>query len=247
MVGIHLGPDSLFLDEPRLNAVVAELLRREEVGDAVFRYTVTAGPAAAIGTGQAGEVAGRISYTRPRELLTMRALPPEPAPAGICLRVLGVSRDNGEWIPRPKSIGCANAMLGAAELQRRSAAVTDEGLFLSREGEFVVETVRQNVAWIRDGQLCYPDPTVGAIAGTALAWVNSLGAPSRPCRARLDELIAADAVVVMNSVRGITPVAEIRDRHDRVLVTALPSHTHPLVASLRRQWYEVLEATARGA
>jgi branched-subunit amino acid aminotransferase/4-amino-4-deoxychorismate lyase len=57
-------------------------------------------------------------------------------------------------------------------------------------------------------------------------------------------LLGAEAIIVLNSVRGITPVREIRDRHDQVLLTALASQVHPIVVSLRHQWADALQATA---
>lgn len=226
--GLVLPSTFLAIDDQRLVNVIQTCLRQADLVDAAFRYTVTAGSADG----------------SPNEFLTMRHLPPTPAEEGICLRVLNVARDNGEWVPRPKSLNYLNALLGSRELARRSTDPGDEGLFLSREGGYVVETARQNVAWIRDGRICYPDPAVGALAGTALAWLLELGCAAQPCYARLDEMLAADAIFLLNSVRGITPVREIRDTDDKVLITSLDSSAHPMVASLRRQWSDALKATA---
>ncbi|MEK9148192.1 MAG: hypothetical protein AAB650_02035, partial [Patescibacteria group bacterium] len=40
----------------------------------------------------------------------------------VTLRLLNLARDNGEWVPRPKSLNYMNALLGAAELKQRGAA-----------------------------------------------------------------------------------------------------------------------------
>lgn len=234
-VGAALPGESVARDLGRLSRVIQQMLRDAGESDAVFRYTVFAGVAER--RDQKGE--------RAAELIAMRPLPAPPPGGGVCLRVLGVPRDAGEWIPRPKTINQLNARLGADELHRRATDPSDEGLFLSRDEGFVVETTRQNIAWLCDGTLCYPEPAVGSIAGTGLAWVLDRGAPAKACRARLDELAKADAVVVVNSVRGLTPVREIRDARDRMLVSALDSFENPLVVSLRQQWSEALEATAR--
>jgi 4-amino-4-deoxychorismate lyase len=234
-VGIEPAVESLLHRPARLHDVTVQMLRDVNLPDAVFRYTLHAGGADPV----------RTTVTHASELLTMRPIPAAPPAEGICLHVLNSPRDSGEWVPRPKSINQLNAQLGTRELHHRAAAPADEGLFLSRGEGFVVETTRQNIAWIREGELCYPDPTIGAVAGTCLAWVLDRAIPARPCRVRLDALAKADAVVVMNSVRGITPVREIRDGGDRVLVTGIPSHENPLVVSLRRQWAEALVATAQ--
>lgn len=226
--GIELAAGSLAFDPAKRHAVLQRLLAEHGMRDAVFRYTVSAG--------RVGE--------RPVEAVAPRALPPPPPDEGVCVRVLQLPRDNGEWLPRPKSLGCANAWLGAEELRRRTKEASDEGLFLARESGLVVETTRQNIAWIVDGCLHYPDPMLGAVAGTCQAWVVELGAACEARRASLDELLAAEAIVVMNSVRGITPVHLVFDADDRPLRRGIDSRDHPLVASLRRQWTEALEATA---
>ncbi len=227
-VGIELPADSFASDGERRRAVVERLLAEHGATDAVFRYTITAG--------RVGE--------RPAESVVLRALPPPPPDEGVCLRVLKLARDNGEWLPRPKSLCSLNAWLGAEELRQRSGDASDEGLFLARDSGCVVETTRQAIAWIVDGGLCYPDPALGAVAGTCLAWVIESGATCETRRAPIDELLAADAIVVLNSVRGITPVHLIFDADDRPLRRGIDSRDHPLVASLRRQWTEALEATA---
>lgn len=227
--GLTLPPSFLAIDEARLLAVVTEILRTRDVADAVFRYTLTAG--------RDGE--------RPAEFLTLRPLPPTPPPAGIALRVLRLARDNGEWLPRPKSLNYANAFLGAAELARRSESPSDEGLFLSREGGFVVETPRQSLAWFADGCLCYPDPALGPIAGTCLQWLlDTCRLPAEPRRAPLAELLAADAVFVLNAVRGVTPVHEVWDVADRTCLATYASAAHPRVVAFRESWSAALRATA---
>lgn len=218
-------------DEQRLNAAVNSLLCAAGAADAAFRYTVTGGPAGG----------------RPSEFLTMRPLPAAVEGEGICLRVLNLPRDNGEWLPRPKSLNYVNALVGARELALRTADASDEGLFLSRDDEYIVETARQNVVWLSDGEIRYPDPSIGALSGTCLTWLLGLGSAARPRRAHLDELLGAEAIVVVNSVRGITPVRQLRGKRDEILIDQLASRIHPLIVSLRRQWSEALDATASGA
>ncbi len=120
---------------------------------------------------------------------------------------------------------------------------SDEGLFLSREGAFVVETTRRNIAWIADGNLRYPDPSLGSVAGTCLAWLLDLGLPAEPTRGTFDDLLAADAIVVMNAVRGVAPVQLLCDANDVPQRSGIDSHEHPIVSSLCRQWIEALEST----
>ena len=227
---LALPPTFLVRDAERLSAVVGELLRGVGWDDAVFRYTVTAG-----------------IDDRPSEILTMRPLPNPPAADGIRLRVLNLRRDNGEWLPRPKSLSYLNTMLGARELLARNASLSDEGVFLSRAGEFVVETVRQNIAWVVDDRIHIPDAAVGAVAGTCLAWLRTRGLAVESVRASLGELLQADAIFVLNSVRGITPVAEVWDAADAARLGVYNSASHPLVVALQRDWREALAQSAQPA
>lgn len=226
--GLAVPEGFLARDEERLHEIVRQILATGGMSDAVFRYTLTGGAA----SGQ------------PAELLTMRPLPAEPSAQGVELRVLRTLRDNGEWLPRPKSLNYANALMGANELARRSRTDSDEGLFLSRAGSFVVETTRQSVAWVVDGELRFPDPAIGPVEGTCLAWALATGLPARAVRASVSELLRADGVLVLNAVRGVTPVRAIWNEDDRVALGVFESHAHPLVVSLRQQWRESLAATA---
>lgn len=225
-----LPRNSIVHDETKLGATVARLLNSRALSDGVFRYTLTAGVA-----------------DTPSEILTLRPLPAAGPVDGIGLRILNLTRDSGEWLPRPKSLNYLNALMGARELQRRGSPLTDEGLFLSREGECVVETVRQNLAWITGERLYYADPLLGGIAGTCQAWLLEQEVVASPARTNLTGLLLADAIFVLNSVRGITPVREIFDREDRSIRPAIESATHPVVTSLQERWAQALARTASSA
>lgn len=234
--GIRVPGEFLASDGARLRGSVTELLRKHQRSDAVFRYTITAGPVAA---------RGEPTFAQPSEFMTLRALPAAAPEEGITLRVLRLARDNGEWLPRPKSLNYANALAGAGELGRRATQASDEGLFLSREGRCVVETTRQNLAWIEQGKFCYPDPALGAVAGTCLRWALQLGLPSAAGRATLEQLTGVDAIVVLNAVRGITPVRELWDDRDQERLGTFASHAHPWVKQLQQHWNQALGETAR--
>ncbi|HTO04238.1 MAG TPA: aminotransferase class IV, partial [Opitutus sp.] len=140
-----------------------------------------------------------------------------------------------------------NTMLGAREMRTRGASPTDEGLFLSRADDCVVETVRQNIAWIVDDRIRIPDMTLGAVAGTCLAWMRTRGLAVEPARATLTEVLQAEAIFVLNAVRGITPVADVWDEADGDQLGVYPSAGHPLVVALQRAWREALEQSAKPA
>jgi 4-amino-4-deoxychorismate lyase len=224
--GLKLPSSFLSGSEPRLQMFVEQLLVRNGESDGVFRYTVTAG-------GPNG----------PSEFMTLRRLPAAAPDHGVALRVLNLRRDSGEWIPRPKSLNYMNAALGHQEVRRRSQAESDEGLFMSGVGNFVVETARQNLVWIKGERLFTPDPSVGSVAGTCLDWIAATGSPVQSVRAHLEDLITADAVVCVNSVRGITAVCEIWDQTDATRLARLNSHAHPIVTNLQSKWAQELVLT----
>ena len=226
--GLAVPSHFLAADDRRLREMIARLLRAGNRGDAVFRYTITSG-----------------ANGIPTEFLSPRSLPRAAPAEGIRLRVLDLPRDNGEFLPRPKSLNYVNALLGCNELARRTTVASDEGLFLSRDRKFVVETPRQNIAWFAGKRLCYPEPSLGPVAGTCLDWILEQGGfAARPVHLPLGAVLGADAVFVCNAVRGITPVREIWDAGDRAMLGAFASATHPQVRELRSKWDASLRATA---
>ena len=226
--GITIPKTFLVSKENALQRTISDGLRETGRRDAVFRYTITAGNAQG-----------------PTELMTMRPLPDVTNESKVNLRVLKVRRDSGEWIPRPKSVNYLNAMLGLNELKSRHAAPADEGLFLSREGDFVVETPRQNLACMTEDRICVADDSVGAVAGTCQTWMRSLGLPVAALRATLDEFLRAEAIVCLNSVRGFTAVTEVWDDNDAHCLVRMDSAGHPIVRQLQQAWRDALALTAR--
>jgi branched-subunit amino acid aminotransferase/4-amino-4-deoxychorismate lyase len=208
--------------------VIRELLRRCSESDAVFRYTVTGG-----------------ANHGPTEILTSRPLPASNLSEGICLRVLRLRRDSGEWIPRPKSLNYLNASLGLRELSMRSAAPSDEGLFLAREDDFVVETARQSIAWVVGDRIYTPGESSGAVSGTCLAWLQTCDVAIVRTRAALATFLEANAIFVLNAVRGITPVAAVWDEFDGKQLGSYESAAHPLILQLQRGWNDELAKTAQ--
>ncbi len=230
----HIWLPEWFLgrDEAWLRTVVGRLLEANHLTEAAFRYTVTAGANLGAGGGSA------LESLRPRPL-------PAPAPRdGITLRVLKTPRDNGEWLPRPKSLNCVNLLLARQELEGRAADPDDDGLLLAREAGHVVETTRRSLAWVRHGCWYYPDPALGSIAGTCLAWLIESCGRAEPCRATAEELADAEAIVALGAVSGIVPVRALCGREDEVLVGSFGSCTHPLVITMQQRWAQALAVTA---
>jgi 4-amino-4-deoxychorismate lyase len=221
--GLVVPPHFLANDEARLRDVVTRLLEANGMTEAVFRYVIAA--------------------EGMTEFLSLRPLPPAAPADGVTLRVLRLPRDRGEWLPRPKSLNGSNALLGLCELESRGGLPSDEGLFLTADG-FLAETTRQCIVWFRDDRIRVPDPALGVVAGTGLAWMLEQNVKAEFCRARVDDLRSADAIVVVNSVRGVTPVKRLLGQKNESVIEALCSHTHPGVLRLQERWTESLRATA---
>ncbi|MBC2596072.1 aminotransferase class IV [Ruficoccus amylovorans] len=193
----------LVADLPRLERAVAELLAASGGGDAVLRYTVSAGSAGF------GLPAG--PYREPWDMLTLRPLPPAPPPEGIRLRLLETRRDSGEQRPRGKSLAWLNSLFAWRELQANGEP-GEQGLMLDVRGS-ICEGVTCNIFWIQDGALCTPSLDTGLLAGVhrghLLELAQGAGVEVREGEWPLSVLEQAQAVGVINAATGPVSVREI--------------------------------------
>jgi 4-amino-4-deoxychorismate lyase len=100
-----------------------------------------------------------------------------------------------------------------ATLRAAEAAGAADAIWTSTDG-YVLEAPTSTVAWVRDGRLVTPPAEqVGTLPGTTAA--VALGLSPVPVDVRLgtvDELRAADEVMLLSSVRGVTPVVRLDGR-----------------------------------
>jgi 4-amino-4-deoxychorismate lyase len=100
-----------------------------------------------------------------------------------------------------------------ASLRAAQEAGVQDAVWVSSDG-FVLEAPTSTVAWVRDGRLVTPPAEqVGTLPGTTAA--VALGLSPVPVDVRLgtvDELRAADEVLMLSSVRGVTPVVRLDGR-----------------------------------
>jgi len=100
-----------------------------------------------------------------------------------------------------------------ATLRAAADAGADDAVWVSSDG-VVLEAPTSTVAWVRDGRLVTPPAEqVGTLPGTT-AHV-ALGLSPVPVDVRIgtaEELRAADEVLLMSSVRGVTPVVRLDGR-----------------------------------
>ncbi len=218
--------------EAELPAILAELLRRNECADAVFRYTITAGAA------PPGLPVG--PYRRPSEIVALRALPAPPA-GGWSLHVLATRRLPPEFRPRPKSLQSANALLARWEMLDRGLPAGAEGLMLTPAGR-LAEGVTANLFFLNGDRLCTPALDLGVLPGVVRALVLELAEREgmAVCEGDFPPAALADAgaVFLTSGVLGIAPVASVRDEAGRVLA-APDTAAHP--------WYRRLAERFRAA
>ncbi|MEI7651741.1 MAG: aminotransferase class IV [Verrucomicrobiota bacterium] len=152
----RLGIDSNWLtlgaapDPVRWAPVLREILRREQLTDAIVRLIV----------------APRAMDTLATEWVTVRPLP--ATPPAIRLQLLQTRRDAPEWLPRPKSGPWQNSSVAWRELRAISHDTDIEGVQLDATGH-VAEATRSSLAWWDGTHWCFPAASTGRLGGTAMA------------------------------------------------------------------------------
>ncbi len=231
-IGIQI-PDTFLTIGNRMSPVLSELLAKNGLSDAVFRYTVSAGPAA-------GGLP-REPYTNPTELLVPRPLPPD-RPDPVALHVLATRRNSPEFEPRPKSLAYLNSLAGHLEMRERAIPPGDEGLMLTPGGH-LSEGVTGNLFFIVDGHLHTPAASAHILSGitrqAVLALAEQSGTRIGEDTYTLDHLLGAEAIFITNSVRGLSPVATVLSENGELL-RETGTGSHPLFRKLCRLYNESL-------
>ncbi len=199
-------------DHAAFRKTLNDLLEANELGDAVFRYTLTA-----------GECRGGLPdgpYWNATELIFVRPLPLPLTSKGICLQILNTSRTEPEVFPRPKSGHYMNSLAGHRELGQRSSSAGDEGLMLTADGR-ISEGVVSNIFLIA-GDVLYTPPLSahilpGVTRNCVLTLARKLGISAAEKDLGLCDLTEADAIFTTNSARGIVPVFQVLDRNETLI------------------------------
>ena len=100
-----------------------------------------------------------------------------------------------------------------ATLRAAEQAGAEDAIWTSTDG-YVLEAPTSTVAWVRDGRLVTPPAEqVGTLPGTTAAVALALSPVPVDVRlGTVDELRAADEVMLLSSVRGVTPVVRLDGR-----------------------------------
>jgi 4-amino-4-deoxychorismate lyase len=198
-LGLPLPDESQLLYE--LEAVSANL------GRAVAKVVLTRG-------------VGRRGYAMPADAVPTRIVsanpwggyPAEWAEHGVTVRLcdlrLGLQ-------PRLAGIKHLNRLENVLARSEWSDPAIHEGLLLDSAGD-LVEGTMSNLFLLRDNTLLTPLLDRSGVAGAARAWLldnaPELGLAVREARLTLDDLDAAEAVLLCNSLIGIWPVVRLGER-----------------------------------
>lgn len=175
----------------RLVAEAEQLLARAGAVDAALRLVVTA------------------SGTR---VATLTPQPDRPLLRHLATGVAPWIRPLAEYAPAgAKTLSYGPNMI-ATRLARRAGA--QDALLVSREGH-VLEGPTFGVVWSTGGVLHAPDPALGIVDSISRRTVLELAAAGgvhvRLVRASLEDLLGADEVAVVSSIRPLTAVHRVDD------------------------------------
>jgi 4-amino-4-deoxychorismate lyase len=129
----------------------------------------------------------------------------------LTLGVPAALRAQAPWLlGGVKSTSYAVNMATIRAAEERGA---QDAIWVSTDGE-VLEAPTSTVAWVTGGELVTPPaPEVAILPGTTLAVALALlTTPYAVRRGTLAELQAADEVMLLSSVRGVTPVTSLDGR-----------------------------------
>jgi branched-chain amino acid aminotransferase len=154
----------------------------------------------------------------PRRTLVVVVAPaarpsPEAFERGLSVVVVARRRMSPRALdPRAKTGNYLNNVLALHEAKLTGA---DDALLLNDAGD-VAEATTSNVYLVAGGTLSTPEVATGILEGTTrrrlLALCAEEGVPACERRVRLEDLAAADEVLLSSSVRGVLPVTRVDGR-----------------------------------
>lgn len=191
---------------PDADLLRAEVARAAEAGEGMVKLIVTRGVGARGYAPPAGQATTRIVLAAP--------LPAHArADAGDAIVVRWCSLRLARQ-PRLAGIKHLNRLENVLARAEWDDPAIFEGL-LCDEGGAVIGGTMSNVAWIKDGALFTPELDACGVAGVARARLLRAaarhGIPARIGRWHPDAILAADEVMVCNSLIGVRRVARLGD------------------------------------
>ena len=129
----------------------------------------------------------------------------------LALGVPAALRRDAPWLLG--GVKSTSYAVNMATLRAAEAAGAEDAIWTSSDG-YVLEAPTSTVAWVADGRLVTPPAEqVGTLPGTTAAVALALSpVPVEVRLGTVDELRAADEVLLLSSVRGVTPVVRLDGR-----------------------------------
>ena len=197
---------ALLLDAPDETGLLAEVRRVAAAGQGVVKIILTRGLGARGYAPSADQACTRIVMGVP---LPPHAQPDAPVDIHARWCTLRLARQ-----PRLAGIKHLNRLENVLARAEWDDPAIVEGLLRDDSGA-VISGVMSNLLWIRAGELFTPDLSECGVAGVArtrlLRAAVRLGIPAHIGRVLPDAILAADEVMICNSLIGVRRVARLDD------------------------------------
>jgi len=149
--------------------------------------------------------------TRIVSITPSTAYPAEYAKHGVRMHVCQVRLGHQPLLAGIKHLNRLENVLAAGEWQDQDIP---EGILSDFAGNVICGT-RSNLFMVRDGVLCTPDLARCGVAGVqrerVMEWARQQGVTCKVADLRMEELLQADEIFLVNSVFGLWPVRELAD------------------------------------
>ncbi len=138
--------------------------------------------------------------------------PADRATQGIKVRLCRLRLSQQPCLAGIKHLNRLENVLAAAEWNDQEIA---EGLLMDADGN-TIEGTRSNLFLVLQGELVTPDLSRCGVAGLqrerVMAWAVQHSMPLRVRDVRLDEVLNAEELFVVNSIIGLWPICELENR-----------------------------------
>jgi 4-amino-4-deoxychorismate lyase len=196
--------DALALDRPEEAALLDEVSQVAEAGVGIVKIMLTRGAGARGYARPVGQACTRIVSSAP---MPPHAQPDAPVDVHARWCRLRLARQ-----PRLAGVKHLNRLENVLARAEWNDPTVLEGVLCDDSGA-VISGVMSNLFWARDGELYTPDLSECGVAGVArtriLRAVESLGIRTHVDRFQPDAILAADEVMICNSIMGVRRLAKL--------------------------------------
>ena len=201
---------NLKLNSSQIKQICTQLLLRNQLTDAYFRISVSAG--------NEGVGLPQQSYNQAQLTIHLKSLAGNinqwlPTEANKSIIVLQTPRNSSEFGVRKKSFHYMNNIIAKREVQKLPAAYQEaEGILLTADG-FVAEGIVSNVFFVSQNRIYTPALSTGILPGItremAIQISREIGLDVEQGFYRAHQLYTADEIFITNSVQGVVPVSQV--------------------------------------